>query len=938
VAEFSIGQRWVSHTETDLGLGIIIGIEGRQVEISFPAANEQRIYATDSAPLTRIEHKPGEIISNNDGLIIEVMDTEEHKGRIIYHGKDTNGNEHQIDELDLNCLIELTTPKQRLLSGQLDNPRAYELRCATLKQLDKLQQSGVSGLLGSRTSLLPHQTYIAHEVAKRYAPRVLLADEVGLGKTIEAGMILHYQLHTGLASRILIIVPDTLTHQWLVEMLRRFNLHFALFNEERIAGLREMADGNPFDSEQLIICSLGDITSDPMLFKDASNADWDMIVVDEAHHLHWGKDDIGHDYRCIETLAKKTCGLLLLTATPEQVGLASHFARLRLLDAARFHDLNSFIAEEKDYRKLNDIVSELLDNQTQALSSSIVDDINHYLGEDTLVTTSPDETTREDIVNRLLDQHGTGRVFLRNTREAIKGFPQRKLIATGLTTPEQYSSLSGSAGLYPEHHADINDWLKIDPRVDHLIELLKSLPDEKVLVICAYAETAIALEKYLQLRVGIRTAAFYEGLSIIERDRAAAYFADHEMGAQLLVCSEIGSEGRNFQFSHHLVLFDLPKNPDLLEQRIGRLDRIGQNKDIHIHVPYIENSAQAVLFRWYHEGLNIFNESCAAGYSIYEKFANELHAVIEQPERDMTKLIEDTSKEKNAVKDAMQAGRDRLIELNSCRKDKAEEIIKEIKQQEEADELIGFMEIMFDAYGIDHEEHSDKTWILHPSDHMRTGYFPGLGDESMTVTFDREKALSREDFAFVSWEHPMVSESMDMVINSEIGNAFVTTLEMDGIESGTILLETFATVSSIAPKYLQLGRYLPLSPLRTLISKDKKNYAKALTHEKLNKLCMKIDKKIALAIIKQIKKEIETMIDFAQKFTNTSLKEKKETAIQAVDNKLGEEIKRLKKLKQNNATIRDEEIEFLISQLNACKTVINEAKYEMQALRLVIVK
>jgi len=309
VAEFSIGQRWVSHTETDLGLGIIIGIEGRQVEISFPAANEQRIYATDSAPLTRIEHKPGEIISNNDGLIIEVMDTEEHKGRIIYHGKDTNGNEHQIDELDLNCLIELTTPKQRLLSGQLDNPRAYELRCATLKQLDKLQQSGVSGLLGSRTSLLPHQTYIAHEVAKRYAPRVLLADEVGLGKTIEAGMILHYQLHTGLASRILIIVPDTLTHQWLVEMLRRFNLHFALFNEERIAGLREMADGNPFDSEQLIICSLGDITSDPMLFKDASNADWDMIVVDEAHHLHWGKDDIGHDYRCIETLAKKTCGL-----------------------------------------------------------------------------------------------------------------------------------------------------------------------------------------------------------------------------------------------------------------------------------------------------------------------------------------------------------------------------------------------------------------------------------------------------------------------------------------------------------------------------------------------------------------------------------------------------------------------------------------------------
>ena len=108
-----------------------------------------------------------------------------------------------------------------------------------------------------------------------------------------------------------------------------------------------------------------------------------------------------------------------------------------------------------------------------------------------------------------------------------------------------------------------------------------------------------AWKSYLQLKVGIRCAAFYEGLSIIERDRAAAYFADTEGGAQVLVCSEIGSEGRNFQFAHHLVLFDLPLNPDLLEQRIGRLDRIGQTEIINIHVPYLEQSAQAVLFNWF---------------------------------------------------------------------------------------------------------------------------------------------------------------------------------------------------------------------------------------------------------------------------------------------------------------------------------------------------
>lgn len=107
-----------------------------------------------------------------------------------------------------------------------------------------------------------------------------------------------------------------------------------------------------------------------------------------------------------------------------------------------------------------------------------------------------------------------------------------------------------------------------------------------MLVICAKADTALQLEQMLREREAIRAAVFHEGLSIIERDRAAAYFASEEEGAQVLLCSEIGSEGRNFQFASQLVMFDLPFNPDLLEQRIGRLDRIGQMHDIQIMVPY----------------------------------------------------------------------------------------------------------------------------------------------------------------------------------------------------------------------------------------------------------------------------------------------------------------------------------------------------------------
>jgi len=126
VSEFKIGQRWVSHTETDLGLGIIVDIEGRQLRISFPAVGEERIYAMHSAPLTRIEHKPGETIHTQDKQSLQVVEVKLHHGRLLYHAKDKEGQEHKIDEIDLNCFVELTTPKQRITSGQLDNNKGLQ--------------------------------------------------------------------------------------------------------------------------------------------------------------------------------------------------------------------------------------------------------------------------------------------------------------------------------------------------------------------------------------------------------------------------------------------------------------------------------------------------------------------------------------------------------------------------------------------------------------------------------------------------------------------------------------------------------------------------------------------------------------------------------------------------------------------------------------------
>ena len=378
--EFLVGQRWISHSETQLGLGIVTETGHRQVKIIFPATGEHRIYAANSAPLSRITYKPGDTVADNNDHSYQVTDLHIDDGLIIYSVTDEHGINKEIHEIDLNSYVQFTSPQQRLFSGQLDKNESYILRIKTLVHLNRLQNSYVRGLHGSRTDLIPHQVYIANTVARRHAPRVLLAEEVGLGKTIEAGMILHYQVHTGITRRVLIIVPDSLVHQWLVEMLRRFNLSFSVFDQDRFDALQTDNQINPFESEQLIICPLSLISNEKAIQACAVATFWDMIIVDEAHHLQWHEYDSSPEYRSIEALANRCESLLLLTATPEQLGLDSHFARLRLLDPARFHSFEDFKHEQSEYQKLNSLVQSLI--RQDKLRQQQYIDLKHYIQDD----------------------------------------------------------------------------------------------------------------------------------------------------------------------------------------------------------------------------------------------------------------------------------------------------------------------------------------------------------------------------------------------------------------------------------------------------------------------------------------------------------------------------------------------------------------------------
>jgi len=911
MSTFALGQRWVSHADVELGLGIIVELEGRRVTLHFPAVGEDRTYATDRAPLTRLVLNVGDMLQHVDGSGHNVLSVEEADGVKFY----LTGERGLVSELDIDPYIRLSSPKDRLLNNQLDKPADFKLRYATLRHRANNISSSVAGLLGARTSLLSHQIYIAREVGKRFSPRVLLADEVGLGKTIEAGLILSQQLASGRATRVLIIVPDTLIHQWLVEMLRRFNLAFSLFTETRF----EDADEDiAFDSEQLILSPFSLFNDSPTACEGALSADWDLVIVDEAHHLNTdGASDTLFGF--ISRLAKLTRGLLLLTATPEQTGVEGHFERLQLLDPDRFSDFDRFTEEQQRYNEWSDVIKALQEGES---APELPDGIDPTLDPGAQI-------------QLILDRYGTGRVLFRNTRNSIAGFPDRKLIDYPLSLPSTYEQARHL--LNPESIFSSDEWLRLDPRVAWLEEKLRELRPKKVLVIAHSSATALALEHHLHLRAGIRCAAFHEGLSLVERDRAAAFFADDVGGAQALICSEIGSEGRNSQFAHHLICFDLPANPDLLEQRIGRLDRIGQSADVIVHIPYIQGTAQEVQFRWLDQGLSAFTHSCAVGHAVYTHCRSQLEAARQSPlGASLDTLIEETRRHTETLEAAMQQGRDRLLELNSHDPVAAASTISAIEESEDPQGILEFAELLFDRIGIQQDYHSDSSWVLKPTEMLITGDLPGLEEDGMTVTFDRSAAVARDDIHFLTWEHPLLREAMDIVASSELGNSSLVTLKHPRISAGTVLLEVVFGIDCLAPSELEIGRFLDLTPLRYVVAPNGKEVGKNISHDVLNQHSESIPATMSANVIRQIRSELERQLDKATQLAEISLTNRIDHATIACSASLSEEVDRLRYLSRVNDAISPLEIDTLKTRMSHSDRAIKDSRVHLEAIRVVV--
>lgn len=937
---FSEGQRWISEPEPELGLGIVLAVEPGRVKMFFPASNAIRLYAEGAAPLRRIRFKVGDTVRSHDGGKFAVTIVNERSDGVITYG---GPNEERLIETQLSDILTWDKPGDRIAGAQVDDNADFELRSRALDIRHRMLRSPVYGFTGARIDLIPHQLAIAGEVAARPAPRVLLADEVGLGKTIEACLILHRLHLTGRADRILILVPEALVHQWFVELLRRFNLRFAIYDEARCAALEENnPDLNPFLDEQLVLAPIQWLASGAARRAQLAEAGWSLLIVDEAHHLAWHPGAPSPEYTLIETLAQAAPGLLLLTATPQQLGAEGHFARLRLLDPGRYPSLEAFQAEAKEYAPVAQIAGKLADSKKlTAREAGKLASMPGRICQHWAAFQAGDETARQRLLDELVDQRGTGRAMFRNTRAALSGFPKRtaKLVA-----------LEGDIAAARAEFRGEKTALKKDPRVAWLAAFLKKLKKAKALLICNGREKAEAVEAALREQVNAPVALFHEGLTLLQRDRNAAYFAEED-GAQLLVCSEIGSEGRNFQFAHHLVLFDLPENPELLEQRIGRLDRIGQSATIQIHVPFIAGGPYELLARWYHEGLHAFEENLHGGAELFERFREPVRALAlgggdagpeagAEPKKRgkkaeaaggggsaaMEALIAETRAVREEVRKKLAAGEDRLLQLHNRRTERADIIADAIRAADADTALDDFMLDVFDRFGATVEEIAARTWIVTPGAELGEG-LPGIPKEGVTLTADRQRALSREDVSFLTWDHPAVRGALELILGTTKGNAALAAVEEPGPDA--VFVEAVHVVEVVAPAELHVERFLPATPVRIVLDNrlsEPLGPLGALQNGPLAKVLGKTE-----LCYKLMPKMLETASELAQRRAMQLVA----AGLAAMEQSVGAEIARLKDLQAGNPNVTEKEVEAAQTQYYDLRDHLADARVRLDSVRLI---
>ena len=720
----------------ELGIGRVTARDGRSLIVEFPRSGTTLRMAADSDALIAVDLSRGRPVRITATLEETTIAARLPDGTLRLANGHT-ASSHELWPLELEgALLE------RLALGDLDEVEDFVTRLDILRLLSLREADGLGSFLGGRIRLFPHQLYVAERASASNPVRWLLADEVGLGKTIEAALILNRLVHAGKIERCLVVAPDTLTVQWLGELWRKYHQIFTLLDAQRLADVaRDFGpDFNPFDVHRRAIIALELLVERPQLTDEAVKAGIDLLVVDEAQRL---RRPLGHPgepgWRAIAPIAGMGRHVLLLSATPLEDDAHGFFRLIQLLRPDEFPEDVSFEAR---------------------------------LALATPLPPCTSSTRRADIgglpprvgIPIALDDPASWRVH-QEVEAALRGAAAPHAVAERQKIDRVRRALASGAALRPvlgpdegalRQQAELMD--AGDPR---LLWLLSQAPRwrgarEKTLVFVADRETLDMLRTALSQRAQLATGTFHEELSPARRDTEVALFRDAD-GPSLLVTTECGGEGRNFEFCRRLVLFDLPWKPSLVEQRIGRLDRIGRRIPVEIVYFRPPGGIGADVVRLF-ESLGVFREPLAGLEPQLAHVEGALDEIALDPLSSLSgERFAALVGEAHAARTRIREAAYQQLHRDPYRSDMAADILARIPAELDAkNEAVVVTACIGLGFNVERPR-GHRIFAIELGNGALVDGLPGVaGGSSYVGSFDREEALENETIDFFASGHPLV--------------------------------------------------------------------------------------------------------------------------------------------------------------------------------------
>ncbi len=803
--ESLLHHRVIHRYNRELGPGKVRIIEDRTIVVEFPKTGAILRLAVDSNSLEPLIIPPGcraRLESTGEEVLVE---------RACDDGSIVLADGRIVPEEDIWPLEQDGSLVERLAHGDVGKLQDFALLLDAFYLSRIREADGLGSYLGGRIELFPHQLFAAEQASRTDPVRWLLADEVGLGKTVEACLILNRLHRTRRATRTVVVAPETLTVQWLGELWRKYHQVFVLLDEQRLQDVeREYGKGfNPFDAYPQIVLGMEMLVQNPWLTKHAVQAGIDLLIVDEAHHLQRPAGHPGNaEYRAVRPICDLGRHVLLLTATPLEDDAHGFFRLLQLLRPEEFPEDQEFQSRLERRDRLPACTSATRRVDIGGLpprSPSPVDP-------DEMGDWEPLLALEKTIAARPAKGPLEKKKKLRRLQRALSCGAALKEILD----PDD------KAGRKQAGHA-----VKNDPRITWLVDQARKWRDDgdKTLIFVKHRESLEVIRAEMSRKAQIRVGLFHEDLSPVRRDMEVAQFR-LPTGPSILVCTECGGEGRNFQFCTRVILFDLPWDPMAVEQRIGRLDRIGRTIPVEI-VYFRPPSGLGRSLVGLYESLGIFREPLGG----LERELLEIEQLIQAAALSGTEFDEDRFQplvqEARTAHDRVQEAAYHELHRNRYRQKMGGAILARVPEElEELNEEV--VSVALDRLGIHCDRQlGEAIYSVEFGTKALVEGLPGVpGGSNFLGTFDRVEALADDRIDFYAAGHTLVEGVLAYLEDSWRGRvALLHTSTRGQVKPGFGLLSIVQEGSDFKPFAVSLqgdnqpewAEFLTRRPLRSRI-------------------------------------------------------------------------------------------------------------------------